>query len=69
MIGRPDITQAITALERRVAALEAQTVAPYRELRSPDGKLRVRVGAQPDGKWGLRVLDAQGGVVFDHTTA
>ena len=65
--GRPDITTTVTDLTRRVAQLEAQTMASNREWRDPDGRLRVRVGVQADGRWGVRAWNAAGVLIVDQT--
>lgn len=66
---RPDITTDIAALQRRVQQLEAQAQAPYQEYRDTAGRLRVRVGVQADGAWGLRVWNTSGALIVDQTAA
>jgi hypothetical protein len=65
MTMRPDISAELAALRRRVEALEAQAQAPYKEFRNPAGVLRVRVGRQTDGTWGLRAWNAAGALVIN----
>lgn len=55
-------------IRRRLDALEQATLAPTIEKRDPAGTVRVRVGRHPDGKWGVRVMDAGGSVTSDQTT-
>lgn len=58
----------IAQLRRKVADLEADRQRPYLELRGAAAQ-RLRVGAQDDGSWGLRVWDSGGVLVIDDTTA
>lgn len=53
-------------LERRVETLERRTPA---SLAFSDGtRIRVRLGEHSDGKFGLRVWNASGSLIYDYTT-
>lgn len=54
-------------LERRIERLEALLQRSALETRSADGVLRVRLGRQDDGAYGLRVWSAAGVLVIDET--
>lgn len=65
----PNETALVLELERRVARLERLVQAQRRDFRDTGGLLRVRVGLQDDGRYGLRVWTSAGALVIDSTTS
>ncbi len=63
-----DLLGMIRALQRRVELLEGGRQATRQDLRDVNGTLRVRLGQQDDGSWGLRVWTSAGSLAIDHTT-
>jgi hypothetical protein len=55
------------ALEQRLERLERAQPSSI-AFKDAAGTLRVRLGEQTDGKYGLRVWDAAGALVIDSTT-
>ena len=62
-----DLEQKIARLERKIAQLESHTPSAYTRV-DANGYLRVCVGEQADGKFGLRVYNNVGTLVYDYTT-
>lgn len=62
-----DAVAIIRRLEARVARLEAARQLPTLDLRDGNGRVRVRLGRQVDGEWGIRVWDVTGALVLDET--
>ncbi|MBA3689523.1 MAG: hypothetical protein H0W81_11975 [Chloroflexi bacterium] len=68
MSGSTDFTETVRGLEARVARLEGRLQARRQDYRDGNGVLRVRVGQQDGGAWGVRVWSNAGALVIDDTT-
>lgn len=53
----------------KVAAIEASVGRDYQEIRDTAGTLRVRIGRQTDGKYGVRIWNSAGVLQIDQTYA
>ena len=61
------LAERLAALERKVAALETQQT---QTMVAPDGtRVRVELGQTASGRYGIRVYDNTGALIYDYTTA
>lgn len=57
----------IAALERRIAALERLNLQAQGFV---DGtRMRVEIGRTASGRYGIRIYDGAGSLIYDYTTA
>lgn len=63
-IAAPRVTPA-----EKLAAIEAVAGRDYQEIRDSSGVLRVRIGKQTDGKYGVRIWNSAGVLQIDNTYA
>lgn len=62
-----ELERRLAQIERRLAALERP--APTSIAFTDGTRVRVRIGLQDDGKYGVRVWTSAGALTYDQTTA
>lgn len=67
-MAEPNQIDEVRELRQRVAQLERAQQASRLSFTDGAGTLRVRVGRQDDGAWGLRVWTSAGALAIDETT-
>jgi hypothetical protein len=67
MTGPADLFSDLDRLDGRLGVLERRELAPFREVRDSEGRLRTRYGLQTDGSYGLRVWNTAGVLVHNLT--
>ncbi len=75
VVTKQDLWDIIRDLSRRLRRLETRPRVASGEAEEvtqthvdANETVRVVVGLQPDGKYGIRVYSATGALTFDHTT-
>lgn len=69
MSARPSVLATLLELEQRVAHLERGQVRDRYDVRDSSGRLRVRVGLQADGTYGVRIWSSAGALIHDLAAA
>lgn len=71
VVARPRATGATNSIAapeqaQQVASLQAAATGQYATYADAAGTTRVRIGLQADGKYGMRIYDASGGMIGDY---
>lgn len=64
-----DVLRQVAELQAKVASLELTARRRRLDARDDAGTLRVRLGLQADGTYGLRIWSSGGALVVDQTAA